>query len=211
MDIIRVIVAEKNVTLINEIGGLLRKSKMDIEIVGCAYDHHQVLRLIELNQRELQVVILDIDIMGRDAKIVEHTKANYPHVNFIITSHYSTLSYITYTLRAGALAYILKNRLSNELLEAIQAVSKGEKWHNEFMIDLPAVPAKVGKKEVALTEYEQRILDLIAQGFDRDTIAQKVSRKPSTIESHYQNLLAKFKAGNVNELLDIAREKGFLE
>ena len=96
---------------------------------------------------------------------------------------------------AGAAGYVLKQVRSNELVEAIRTVARGQS-----LLD-PAVTAKVldrlrsGTAEpeefTHLTEREKEILRLIAEGMTNRQIGQRLFIAEKTVKNYVSSLLAK--------------------
>jgi DNA-binding NarL/FixJ family response regulator len=98
-------------------------------------------------------------------------------------------------IMAGASGYVLKQVRGNELVEDIRRVAAGQS-----LLD-PAVTARVldrlrrGPEEdeqvAALTEQEQHILELLAEGLTNRQIAERMYLAEKTVKNYVSNLLAK--------------------
>jgi DNA-binding NarL/FixJ family response regulator len=94
---------------------------------------------------------------------------------------------------AGASGFVVKRTKSEELVDAIRAVARGES-----MLD-PSVSSSVFElvKErwldspKRLSKQEQRILDLIGQGMTNRQIAREMHLAEKTVKNYVSNLLHK--------------------
>jgi DNA-binding NarL/FixJ family response regulator len=174
-----------------------------------AYNGAQCLETIQLTQPD--VILLDInlpDISGVD--LCRDILQIQPSTRILAVSSYSDYSYIKRMVDNGALGYILKNAPEQEIIDAIQAVSKGKKYLAEEVKE--ALDGKSNRtNQPALTRRELEVLSLIAEGFTNEEVADKLFISPLTIDSHRKNLLAKFQARNTASLIKLAMQNGYLQ
>jgi len=110
-------------------------------------------------------------------------------------------------LKAGALGYLLKNVSTDELIEGIEAVMRGEQVLSKEMRfiltnkqdDIPTV-----------SQRERQVLALMAQGHTTAKIGEQMFISPLTVESHRRNLLQKFGVTNSASLIHKATEMKFI-
>jgi DNA-binding NarL/FixJ family response regulator len=157
------------------------------------------------------IVLLDInlpDMNGID--LCKTMKTEYPALNILAISSFSQRSYIVRMLENGALGYVLKNSSEDEILSAINDVSKGVR-HLGYEVNEILKPSKTTEKIPLLSRRETEVLKLIADGFTNQEIADKMFISPLTVDSHRKNLLMKLSARNTAALIKIAICKGFID
>ena len=107
--------------------------------------------------------------------------------------------YVTYSLRNGAIGYLLKNRPAEELVDSLRALAKGI-----YQID-PAVSAKFFSPESThkidaeefnhrlqtLTVREQEILALMVKAKRIINIAEELNIAEQTVRNHISNIYSK--------------------
>jgi DNA-binding NarL/FixJ family response regulator len=102
--------------------------------------------------------------------------------------------YVFGMLEAGAAGYALKDERLSTLVEAVRAVARGETWLS------PRVAAKVthramgrgpGETSITLTDREQEVLYLMAQGKENNEIASELFITERTVKFHVGNIYAK--------------------
>lgn len=185
----------------------------DISVVGQAGDGRVAVDLA----RDLapDVVVLDIAMpglngVGAAARIL----ARNPEVRVIALSAYSDRHFVTEMFRAGAMGYVVKNAAGTELLRAIRAVHKGQRYVSPGVAELPAgnpqqAPAAAGSSpRVELGRREREVLQLIAEGLRGAEIARRLHIAESTVEVHRRNIMRKLDLHGVAELTRYAIREG---
>lgn len=163
--------------------------------------------------RENTVSVVLLDMVLHDGNGLDYCmliKQQSPHTIVIGISNQEERSIIFRFLENGGNGYILKNADAQEILDCIQRALQGEmalsKEVQRIMLQSP-VPSPVLPK---LTKREQQILQAIAQGSTSAEIADALFISIVTVETHRRNLLQKFKAKNMIELVKIALEHQLL-
>ncbi len=141
------------------------------------------------------VVVLDIrlpDASGIEA--CREIRSQNSNIKVLMLTSYSDEEAVMGSIMAGASGYLLKEIRSQEIVEAIRQVGTGRS-----LLD-PAVTAGVlervrrGKdddKLDQLTNQEQRILELVAQGKTNKEISQEVNLSDKTVKNYVSNILGK--------------------
>lgn len=163
--------------------------------------------------RENTVSVVLLDMVLHDGNGLDYCmliKQQSPHTIVIGISNQEERSIIFRFLENGGNGYILKNADAQEILDCIQRALQGEmalsKEVQRIMLQSP-VPSPILPK---LTKREQQILQAIAQGSTSAEIADALFISIVTVETHRRNLLQKFKAKNMIELVKIALEHQLL-
>lgn len=157
------------------------------------------------------IILLDInlpDTSGID--LCKTIKSEFPKMNILAISSFSQRSYIIRMLDNGAGGYVLKNSSEDEIIHAIKDVSKGIP-HLSFEVNEILKPSKTSENAPMLSRRETEVLQLIADGFTNQEIADKIFISPLTVDSHRKNLLMKLNARNTAALIKIAINKGLIE
>lgn len=212
---INVLLADDHKIFRDGIKSLLSKEK-DITVVAEASNGNEVIELID--QHKTDVVILDID-MGTPNGIIttEILKQKNPDINILILSMLGLHDFIIQALEAGATGYILKNAGKDELLTAIKSVSRGDSYFSKevsaSLIEQLSRPKTSKKKnaDVPLSPREIEVLELIAQEFSNQEIANKLFISSRTVDTHRRNLLEKLSVRNNVGLTKYAISKGIIK
>jgi len=209
--IIKVAIADDHRIVLEGLESLI-KTTQDIEVVGLARDGQQILKL--LTTKKVDVALLDIEMPKMDgldtARII---KEKFPQVKTLILTMYNNEAYIKGVMEAGASGYILKNKGSNELIQAIRAVQAGQQYLGDAVKET-LVQSMIGQKTTSvltkLTKRETDVLRLIGQGMTTKEMSKQLGIKDSTIETHRQNLKDKLGARDSKQLMIYARDNGYV-
>ena len=120
---IQVVVAEDQHIVRRGISSLL-ESFGGIEVVGEAATGREAIELAA--ERRPDVIVLDISMPEMDGlEALKHLMAADPRPNVVILSIHADIALVERALDWGALAYVLKQSVSEELLDAVRAASRG--------------------------------------------------------------------------------------
>ena len=215
---IRVLIADDHVFYREGVRSLLSSSP-DITVVGEASNGDEViLRAAELKP---DVILMDLKMPGMngiDATRRIHEKS--PEIGVLVITMFDDDDSVFAAMRAGARGYLLKDADRDELVRAIVAVNRGEAIFSatiaQRMIQyFAASPGRnlPSKKEAGefseLTERENEILDLIAQGHNNRAIANKLSLSIKTVQNYVSSILTKLQVADRAQAIVRAREAGF--
>lgn len=102
----------------------LVKTEEDIEIIGVAENGEHAVKQVESLQPD--VVLMDMEMPGMNG--MEATKLicqRFPDVKILVLSTFDTQEYVSRSLSAGAMGYLLKGTPAKELTDAIRSVHRG--------------------------------------------------------------------------------------
>lgn len=210
---IRVLIADDH-TIVRSGVRLLLEAEPDIEVVGEALDGLEAISLAEALHPD--VILMDIAMPGMDGlEATVHIKNSLPDTNVLVLTMHRTDDYFFEMLDAGASGYILKGAQTEELINAVRVVNRGE------IFLYPAVASKLVENylsrnegadnpDLALSRREKEILKFLADGYSNKEIADKLVISPSTVHSHRSNLMNKLGLNTRHELVSYARQIGLL-
>jgi two-component system, NarL family, response regulator NreC len=186
-----------------------------IEVVGEALDGDEAILLASRHSPD--IILLDIAMPGMDGiETTRRLKVVLPDIRIIILTVYEDESLLKEAIKAGAVGYIIKRALEDELIQAIQCVSRGEMYiHPSLMsqlsrADSPPVKSEKNSLEM-LTPREYEIMGYIVRGYTNRQIAENLYLSVRTIEGHRANLLSKLGLNNRVELVEFAEKHGLFE
>ena len=149
-----------------------------------------------------EVVLMDINLPGMNGvECVRQLKAKLPQTQVMMLTAYEDTENIFNALAAGASGYMLKRTPMKELIEAIHEVRRGGSpmtTHiarlvvQSFQKAAPApAPAETGGELAVLSEREQHVLDLLAQGLIYKEIADKLGISYETVHTYIRRIYEK--------------------
>ncbi len=198
---ITVFIIDDHQMIIEGIHSLLINEK-DIEWMGSAKLPDQLLNGLKTQQPD--VLLMDINLpqmSGLDLCL--EVKKKYPGIQVIGLSTSFQASVIRKMKENGASGYLLKDASKKEILTALREVHQGREYVSFSVAEVLKQKAPAGLLPV-LTKREKEVLELIAEGWTNQEIADKLFLNCTTVDSHRKNMLTKFKAKNTAALVKIA-------
>ncbi len=197
----------------------LLEGEKSIVLIDEATDGDECLE--KLDATNYDVIIMDIKMPKKTG--IDTTKEivkKYPNAKVLALSMHDEQDYIVKMLQAGAKGYLLKNTTKEELLKAVESVSRGE---NYFSNDVSSImlskyiykefpsAKKEYKSDVQLTRRETEIIKMISEELTNADIAEKLGISVRTVDTHRRNLLQKLDVKNTAGLVRFALQNGLLD
>ncbi len=173
--------------------------------------------LLESLAKQLpDVLLLDIQMPGTQgdqlARLITET---YPQVAILTLTNLNHAFHIRNMFLNGARGYLLKSADLFTLLEAIEAVHKGNQYVDpslrELMLNEMTENRAKGNAIPFLTQREQEVLELIASEYTSAQIGKKLFLSLSTVENHRINIFFKLGVKNVAGLMRKAFQLGLVK
>jgi two-component system response regulator DevR len=159
------------------------------------------------------VVVMDIRLPGGSGiEASEEIVERFPNSKVIMLTSYAEDEMLFSAIRAGAAGYVLKQIGGDDLVRAIEAVSRGE-----ALLD-PAVTQRIfqevrkaAKEEEAsafsaLTQQEKHVLLLVSEGRTNREIAKALFLGEGTVRNYVSSILSKLGVSNRAEAAAYAVE-----
>lgn len=206
---IRILIADDHPIVRDGLSAVL-STQPDFAIVGEVESGAQALQLVA--QLQPDILLLDLEMPQGDgvATLQQLTQSGAP-VRVIIFTAFDTDDRIVEAVRAGAKGYLLKGAPRAELFNAIRVV------HNGGSLLQPVIASKlIGRLTQPeqlpepLTQREQEVLTLIAQGLPNKEIAERLVITERTVKFHASAILGKLGATNRTEAVALARQQKLL-
>ncbi len=212
---IRVIVADDHHLVLEGIRALLEKAD-DIEVVGQAVDGHEAIELVQ--RLTPDVLVMDIAMPRLNGiQAVEQLRALGTPTRIVILSMYSEEILVRQALQHGAKGFLLKGSVSEELLLAIRAASRGAVYLSPAISETVMSDASTAQPSAKtpgpgdqLTPRERQMLQMISEGYTNSKMAEAMGISVKTVERHRTNLMAKLDAHNLVELIRVAMKHGLI-
>jgi two-component system response regulator NreC len=215
MDKIRVLLADDHTLVRSGIATILHGNK-DFLVVGEAEDGEEAVR--KTGELKPTVVVLDLSmpkLSGIEAtKII---KKKHPGVNVLVLTMHENEEYVYQILKSGAAGYVLKSAGKEELIAAIRAAAKGDKFFSPRISQIMAegyvrrveqVATEAEPGDVPLTRREREVLVLVVEGKTNQQIADHLFISPRTVDTHRTNIMQKLNIHDIANLVRYAMEHG---
>ncbi len=205
----KVLLADDHAILRDGLKRLL--SDEGFHVIGEAADGIEAIRLAKRLQPDLAVLDISMPLLnGIDAaREIQKLSRN---TRIVLLTMYTDERYVLAGLRAGIAAYVLKSRAVSSLIQAIEAVSKGEIYFSPG-ISRAVVDAYLAKADAPadpLSLREREVLQLIAEGKNVKEIASLLTISSKTAESHRMNIMRKTQIHEVAGLVRYAIRQGLI-
>lgn len=187
-----------------------------IAVVGEAGDGAEALD--QVARLRPDVVLMDLAMRGMSGleATAALTRSGGTARVLCLTMHEDE-AYFFHALQAGASGYVLKESSPDELLAAIRAVHQGGVYFQPTMarklLNQYLHRASEGEEDglQSLTEREQEVVKLIADGCTTREIATRLYISPRTVERHRTQIMQKLGLHNRAELIRYAVRRGLID
>ena len=155
--------------------------------------------LADLPKIKPDVVLMDINLPGiNGVECVRQLKKLLPQIQVMMLTVYEDTENIFNALAAGANGYMLKRTPAKELIEAIREVQRGGSPMTTHIARkvVQSFQKSAGAQQVAnelseLSEREQQVLDLLAQGLIYKEIGEKLGISYETVHTYIRRIYEK--------------------
>jgi DNA-binding NarL/FixJ family response regulator len=127
----------------------------------------------------------------------------------LVVSQYDELIFAERVLRSGACGYVMKDNVTEEILQAIRTVLSGEIYFSD-RVGIAAVHRSLESKRLPsegigrLSDRELQVLQFIGAGFGVTQIAKQFGVTVNTVETHRDNIKIKLNMQSAAELHSFA-------
>jgi DNA-binding NarL/FixJ family response regulator len=224
--VIRVVIAEDQAQVRRGAAHLL-SLEADMEVVGQASNGVEAVELAQVLRPDVILMDLHMPVKGGVAATREIIQ-QLPDTQILVLTTLDDDETVFEAVRAGAHAYLLKDAAEDELLETIRALKRGEsrltpqiarKVMDQFrrLAAAPAVAAaetgdpgasSAVKREEALNDKEEKILQLISEGMTNRQIAEAIFLAEGTIKNYVSRIMEKLHANTRIALALRSRAQG---
>jgi DNA-binding NarL/FixJ family response regulator len=232
--VIRIVIAEDQ-ALVRRGAMMLLSMESDMEVVGQARNGVEAVELAQVLHPDVVLMDLHMPLKGGVAATREITKA-HPGTQILVLTTLDDDETVFEAVRAGAQAYLLKDASEEELLETIRGLRRGEsrltpqiarKVMDQFRQLAIATSDSHGSasggsvRSVSrshpdpnvepLSEKEERLLELLAQGMTNREIAAAMSLAEGTVKNYISRIMEKLHANTRTELALLSRRSSRAE
>lgn len=185
--------------------GLIIGRQPDMEVVGSAASGEEAVELFRICRPDVTLMDLQLGTMsGVDA--IRAIKAIDNNARIVVLTMYSGDEDIFRALQAGAVTYLLKDTLSDDLINVVREIHSGKTPLG------PDVEARLAERATRprLTPREVQVVELIAQGMRNKEIAAALGISEETAQVHVKNILAKLKVKDRTAVVSVALRRGII-
>jgi DNA-binding NarL/FixJ family response regulator len=221
---IRVFLADDHVVVRAGLRTLI-DGQPDLAVVGEADDGQTAIeRIAALQPPEgpgVDVALLDVSMPnGGGAEATAKVTKSWPETRVVALTMHEDKSYLRSLLEAGAAGYVLKRSASEELIRAIHTVAEGGTYLDPNLSAAVAESLTRGGSARAslrgemqgatLSEREEEVLKLIAQGYTNKEIGVKLFLSVKTVETYKARSMEKLEMSGRADIVRYALAQGWL-
>src|ERR687894_290267 len=211
-DAVRVLIADDHPLFREGMRGRLDRVT-DVVVVGEAASGDEAVEMAR--SVEPDVILMDIKMPGLNG--IEATREilrAIPRVGVLVLTMFEDDDSVFAAMRAGAKGYLLKDSGGEGVVHAIRAVASGEAVFGPgvaeriigfFSAPRTAVPQRAFPE---LTQREEEVLSLVAQGKSNQQIARQLFVSLKTVRNHVSNILVKLQVADRAQAVIRARDAG---
>ncbi|MCI4676361.1 response regulator transcription factor [Mycolicibacterium litorale] len=184
----------------------------DLSVVGEAASAGEALAVVDETRPD--IVVLDLKLStGSDTEgleVCEKLTTRYPEVGVLVLTSIIDDAVVVEAIHRGARGYVIKDVDTTALIESVRAAARSDGVLDPRSAGAVMRSMRSKVSEPALTEREQRVLDLMAQGLTNGQIATQLFVSVATVKFHVRNILTKLHASSRAEAAYLASKRGLI-
>jgi len=208
---IRILIADDHSLIRMGLVSFLADRK-EFEIIAQAEDGERAIALAR--QLKPDIILMDINmpvVSGLEATKV--IKSEDPAIKIIMLTVSSDDQDLFEAVRSGASGYLVKNVITEQLIEALIQVSNGEVvipqvFMGRILQEFAKKEIPAGSHQEPLSPRELEVLTLVADGLSNKEIGEALSLSEYNVKIHLSNILAKLHLNNRVQAAAYAIRKG---
>ena len=210
-DTVRVLIAEDHPLFREGMRGRLDRVA-DVAVVGEAASGDEAVEMA--HKLEPDVILMDIKMPGLNGiEATREIQQASPQIGVLVLTMFEDDDSVFAAMRAGAKGYLLKDSGGEGVVHAIRAVASGEAVFGpgvaERIMGFFSAPRAAPRRTFPeLTEREEEVLSLVAQGKSNREIARQLFVSLKTVRNHVSNILLKLQVADRAQAVIRARDAG---
>ena len=178
-------------------------AQTDLPIISEAINSEELCEQVQLSSPSM--VVLDFTSEGFTIDIISKIKSIKPDVRFIAITPEQNAQTLIDALRLGVNSYVKKNCALDEIVNAVIETSRGNKFFcGQILETIQRAEIDVNHLDfdplncdpVILSERENEIIKLVAEGNTNGKIAELLFLSNHTVNTHRKNIMAKLGVKN---------------
>ena len=186
---------------------MILEGEPGISVVGEAGNGKDGIELILAEEPDVALMDIRMPVMdGIEATAQLHSLAGARDIPVVMLTAFDTDEFILHALRAGAVGFLLKTTAPEALVASVRAAAQGQQQLSpkvlENLVGLADTPPQPEQEMIQpsklaeLSERENEIAQLVAQGLSNAEIAEQLFISLTTVKTHMKHILAKIDGTN---------------
>jgi DNA-binding NarL/FixJ family response regulator len=201
---IRVLCVEDH-SIVREGIGLLINLQSDLQVVGSVASGEEAVATFDTCRPD--VTLMDLRLTGMTGvEAIRAIRGNHPDARIIVLTMYRGEEDIRSAIEAGAVTYLLKDSLSDDLLRVIREVHEG----------CQTIPRDVERAlaersgHPTLTPREIEVMEFVSRGMRNREIAASLGISVETVQVHVKRVLLKLEVADRTAAVNVALRRGII-
>lgn len=170
----------------------LVEGEPDLEVAGEAATASDAIAGVAAARPD--VAVLDVRLPdGNGIEVCREIRSRHPEIRSLFVTSYADDEALFQAIMAGAAGYLIKHAGGEEILEAIRRVGAGDSLLDPTATGalLQRLRKRRAKPRADLTDREQTVLDLVAEGLTNGEIADRIHLSEKTVRNYVSSILGK--------------------
>jgi two-component system, NarL family, response regulator LiaR len=212
---IRVLICDDQAVVVDGLEMIL-SADPEIEVVGTAYDGSEAVQQAAATHPD--VILMDLKMPGTNGiQATRLIRQHHPQTKVLVLTTFGDDEWVFDAIRSGADGYLLKGTPRAELIRAVKGTASGQTHVDpniagRLFSHVAQSPGQPGTTVIGdLSEREQDILRLLAQGLTNAEIAERLFLTRGTVRNYVSAILAKLGVEDRTQAALLAVNYGLLE
>lgn len=202
MEKVNIILADSSDLIRIGLRSILNRSE-SIQIAGEATSNNELVEQVKAFSPE--VVVIDYTSNDFTIDVIPQVLQLDKNVRFVAITKANSGQTIVDALRSGVMSHIKKDCSVGEIIDSVESTAQGNKFFcgqilekiREEKINVDDIEFDDFSCEpIALSEREQEVIALIAEGHTNTVIADKLFLSAHTVNTHRKNIMKKLGVNN---------------
>lgn len=181
----------------------LLQTVSNLQIVGEAKNSDELLDLVK--SFDVNLILLDYTSKGFTIDVIPQALQRKNDLNIIAITPEQSAPTLVHALRSGVKSYVKKDCDTQEIIDSVRETGRGNKFFcgqiletiRDASINIDDIDIDAFSCEpVSLSERENEIITLIAEGLTNQQIADQLFLSNHTINTHRKNIMSKLGVKN---------------
>jgi DNA-binding NarL/FixJ family response regulator len=208
----RILVADDHAVVREGVKRILADTR-DFRVTGEASNGQEVFA--KVSAQTWDVLLLDLAMPGKNGlEVLHQLKRTNPHLPVLVFSMYPGSQYVVRALKAGAMGYLPKESLPDELIVALRKVVQGRRYVSPSLTDclvFEMTRDSDAPLHASLSDREYQVLCLLASGKTVTEIAEELALSVKTISTYRARILEKMHMNTTAELIHYGIRERLIE
>lgn len=202
---IRILIADDHALVLEGLAAIIAREP-DIAVVAQARNGREAVELFRQERPHVGLIDLKMPEM-EGVEVITAIRKEFPRAPLLVLTTYDRDEDVFRCLRAGAQGYLLKDVEPSEVLTAIRAVHRGERYLS------PETALKLAEHVTFsdLTARELAVLRELTTGKSNREIGAALFISEGTVKVHVNNILSKLGVNDRTQAVTTALKRGLVE